>query len=40
VSESRVLAGNEWLDRYGKEEELMKIYENEELMWQRRGGEK
>jgi len=27
------------LERYEKEEELMKIYEKEELVWQRRGEE-
>jgi hypothetical protein len=39
MAETRALTGNEWRDRYEKEEELMKIYENEELFWQRRGGE-
>lgn len=33
------MSNTEWMDRYEKEDELMKIYENEELMWQRRGGE-
>lgn len=37
-AEERNLSNSEWLDRYEKEE-LMKIYENEELFWQRRGGE-
>lgn len=39
IAESRDLSNNEWGDRYEKEGELMKIYEKEELMWQRRGGE-
>lgn len=39
AAETRSLLNAEWLDRYEKEEELMKIYENEELMCQRRGGE-
>jgi mannosylglycoprotein endo-beta-mannosidase len=40
LAESRTLSSKEWSDRYGREEETMKIYENEELIWQRRGGEK
>ena len=39
LAEERALTNNEWMDRYGKEDELMEIYENEELIWQRRGGE-
>jgi hypothetical protein len=39
LAESRILSNNEWLQRYEKEEELMKIYEKEELVWQRRGGD-
>jgi len=39
LAEERVLSNSEWSDRYEKEDELMKIYENEELLWQRIGGE-
>lgn len=39
LAEGRTLSNNEWLERYEKEEELMKIYEKEELVWQRRGEE-
>ena len=31
LAESRTLSSNEWLDRYDKEKELMKIYENQFL---------
>jgi hypothetical protein len=31
-AEGRTLSNNEWLERYEKEEELMKIYEKEELV--------
>lgn len=39
LARERALTNNESLDRYGKEDEIVKIYENEELIWQRRGGE-
>ena len=39
LAESRGLNSQEWLDRYEKENELVAIYEAEELMWQRTGGE-
>lgn len=39
IAEVRELTNSEWAVRYEKEEELMKIFENEELLWQRRGGE-
>jgi mannosylglycoprotein endo-beta-mannosidase len=38
IAEERELSNAEWADRYEKEEELVKNYENEELFWQRRGG--
>ena len=39
LAESRGLNSQEWLGRYEKENELVAIYEAEELMWQRTGGE-
>ena len=39
LAESRGLNSQKWLDRYEKENELVAIYEAEELMWQRTGGE-
>lgn len=39
LAKERVLSEREWTDRYEKEDELMKIYEDKELLWQRRGGE-
>jgi len=39
LAKERPLSDSEWADRYEGEDELMKIYEDEELLWQRRGGE-
>jgi ribosomal 30S subunit maturation factor RimM len=38
IAKERELSNAEWAYRYEKEEELVKIYENGELFWQRRGG--
>lgn len=40
ASESRELSQVEWEDRYNLERKLLKILSDEELQWQRKGGEK